>query len=161
MTAGDVMTADPETVTPEATVSDAWELMRERGVRHVPVVKDGALVGMLSDRDLIRFDLGRLGAMEGAGGLRGQLGTPVVQVMSTDVIAVEPDGYFYGRVTMNDVPRIVEALSDLWGGNVISRGGRVAAFLDPAVAFSQGFGMNNAGTIVGMRNNLAFAAVAQ
>lgn len=34
-------------------------------------------------------------------------------------------------------------------------------FLDPAAAFSQGFGINNAGTIVGMRNNLAFVAVAQ
>lgn len=34
-------------------------------------------------------------------------------------------------------------------------------FLDPAAAFSQGFGMNNAGSIVGMRNNLAFVALAQ
>jgi probable HAF family extracellular repeat protein len=34
-------------------------------------------------------------------------------------------------------------------------------FLDPAAAFSQGFGINNSGSIVGMSNNLAFAAVAQ
>lgn len=28
------------------------------------------------------------------------------------VIAVEPDGYFYGRVTMKDVPEIVQALRE-------------------------------------------------
>jgi (2Fe-2S) ferredoxin len=27
------------------------------------------------------------------------------------VIAVEPDGYFYGRVTMEDVPRIADAFA--------------------------------------------------
>lgn len=87
MTAGDVMTPDPETVTPEATLSDAWDLMRERGVRHVPVVKeDGALVGMLSDRDLLfsaaeeRLELGR-----------SRLEVPVVEVMSADVLVVEPE----------------------------------------------------------------------
>lgn len=28
------------------------------------------------------------------------------------VIAVEPDGYFYGRVTMEDVPELVESLAN-------------------------------------------------
>jgi (2Fe-2S) ferredoxin len=28
------------------------------------------------------------------------------------VIAVEPDGYFYGRVTQADIPEIVEALAN-------------------------------------------------
>jgi CBS domain-containing protein len=38
-------------------------LMSELEIRHVPVVEDGALVGMLSDRDLARLDIARMLAM--------------------------------------------------------------------------------------------------
>ena len=91
MTASDLMTADPTTVTPQASVAEALDLMRELEVRHVPVVENGALVGMLSDRDLARFDNARLLLVEGAETLRPELATPVVNVMSTDVIAVNPE----------------------------------------------------------------------
>ena len=91
MTANDLMTPDPVTVTPRASVAEVWDLMRELEVRHVPVVEDGALVGMLSDRDLARFDIARLLVVEGAETLRHELATPVVRVMSSDVIAVNPD----------------------------------------------------------------------
>lgn len=91
MTASDLMTADPTTVTPQASVAEALDLMRELEVRHVPVVENGALVGMLSDRDLARFDNARLLLVEGAETLRQELATPVVTVMSTDVIAVNPE----------------------------------------------------------------------
>jgi acetoin utilization protein AcuB len=79
------------TVTPQATVAEVWDLMRESEVRHVPVVDRGALVGMVSDRDLARFDIGRLLMAEGAEALRHELGTPVVKVMTSDVIAVSPE----------------------------------------------------------------------
>lgn len=42
------------TLAPGATLREAANLLRDRHVRHVPVVEDGALVGMLSDRDLRR-----------------------------------------------------------------------------------------------------------
>jgi len=93
MRAQDVMTPNPTTVPPHATVAEVWDLMRERAVRHLPVVDRGALVGMLSDRDLAHFDLARLltTATEGADALRRELGTPAVKVMSADVIAVNPE----------------------------------------------------------------------
>jgi CBS domain-containing protein len=91
MTAHDLMTPNPMTVTPDATVAEAWDLMRESEVRHVPVVDRGVLVGMVSDRDLARFDIGRLLMAEGAEALRHELGTPVVKVMTSDVIAVSPE----------------------------------------------------------------------
>jgi acetoin utilization protein AcuB len=50
----DVMRVNVVTVTPRARVADAFRLTRERGVRHLPVVDDGALVGIVSDRDLKR-----------------------------------------------------------------------------------------------------------
>jgi acetoin utilization protein AcuB len=48
----DTMVRDVATLGPEASVAQAWELCRERDVRHVPIVEDGRLVGLISDRDL-------------------------------------------------------------------------------------------------------------
>jgi acetoin utilization protein AcuB len=91
MQAQDVMTPDPVTVPSQASAAEVWDLMRERAVRHLPVVDGGTLVGMLSDRDLAHFDLGRVLSVEGAEALRRQLTTPAINVMSPDVIAVEPE----------------------------------------------------------------------
>lgn len=50
---GEVMTADPTTVTPELPFGHALHLMYERGFRHVPVVDNGVPVGMVSARDAL------------------------------------------------------------------------------------------------------------
>ena len=48
-----VMTRDPFTIDPAAPIATAVAVMRDKGVRHLPVVNDaGTLVGMISDRDL-------------------------------------------------------------------------------------------------------------
>ena len=47
-----VMTKDPDTVTPGEAAIDALERMRTHGYRHLPVVEDGKLVGIVSIRDL-------------------------------------------------------------------------------------------------------------
>jgi acetoin utilization protein AcuB len=65
--------------------------MREFDIRHIPVVQGGELVGMVSDRDVAYLDVARLLMAEGADGLQRQLATPVISVMSSDVIAVEPE----------------------------------------------------------------------
>jgi acetoin utilization protein AcuB len=91
MTASDLMTSSPATVTPAATVAEAWDLMRELDVRHLPVVDGETLVGMLSDRDLGTLDVIRMLTEAGADSLRLQLGRPIVQLMSTDVVTAEPE----------------------------------------------------------------------
>jgi CBS domain-containing protein len=49
----DAMTKSPITIDPEAPVGTALAVMRERRVRHLPVVDDeGRLVGLVTDRDL-------------------------------------------------------------------------------------------------------------
>lgn len=50
VTAADLMSADPVTLPPSATVGEAMTLMRHLGVRHVPVVAEGRFVGVLDDR---------------------------------------------------------------------------------------------------------------
>ena len=53
LTVSDVMTKAPLTIDPEAPVATAVAVMRERGLRHLPVVDDDRrLIGILSDRDL-------------------------------------------------------------------------------------------------------------
>jgi acetoin utilization protein AcuB len=54
---GEWMTANPKTVEPSTSVRTAFFRMRSEGVRHLPVVDDGKLVGMVTDRDLRRPDL--------------------------------------------------------------------------------------------------------
>lgn len=46
------MTAQPWTVDRKTSVREAHQLMQEHGVRHLPVVDDGELVGIVSERDL-------------------------------------------------------------------------------------------------------------
>jgi acetoin utilization protein AcuB len=87
----DVMSSNPVTVSPDASVAEVWDLMREHAIRHIPVLDRGALVGMLSDRDLAHFDMARLLNVEGADALRRALATPVAKVMSSDVVDVSPD----------------------------------------------------------------------
>ena len=42
-------------VNPETTVDETMALMTDRRIRHAPVVEDGALVGMISIGDLVKF----------------------------------------------------------------------------------------------------------
>jgi acetoin utilization protein AcuB len=48
----DWMTPDPHAVPPTTPVLEAMQLLREGGYRRLPVVKDGKLAGIVTDRDL-------------------------------------------------------------------------------------------------------------
>ncbi len=48
----DVMTRNPLTVSPAETIGQADELMNENRFRQLPVVEDGELVGIVTDRDI-------------------------------------------------------------------------------------------------------------
>jgi CBS domain-containing protein len=53
----EVMTKEPQTITPDKTFGHAMLLMHEGGFRHVPVVDEGKLVGMVSSRNALDPDL--------------------------------------------------------------------------------------------------------
>ena len=46
------MSKNPETIAPEDYLADALVKMHKGGFRRLPVVKDGKLVGIITDRDL-------------------------------------------------------------------------------------------------------------
>lgn len=49
----DVMTPDPDSLSPEISVDDAASWMMAAGYRHLPVIADGNLIGMVSIKDLM------------------------------------------------------------------------------------------------------------
>lgn len=51
MRVSDVMTPCPYRTTTDATVNEALEKMLLRNVRHLPVIEDGRLIGVFSERD--------------------------------------------------------------------------------------------------------------
>lgn len=48
----DIMKSPAVTVSPETTLEDAYRLMQEKGIRHLPVVEAERLLGVITDRDL-------------------------------------------------------------------------------------------------------------
>ena len=49
----DIMTRNVIVVTPQTSNRDCMALMREKRIRHLPVVEQGVVLGMLSIRDLM------------------------------------------------------------------------------------------------------------
>src|SRR5882757_3830755 len=71
------MIVDPVTMSPDARVSDALEVMRQYKISGVPITKNGKLVGILTNRDLrfeSRFDI------------------PISKVMTKDNLITVPVG---------------------------------------------------------------------
>ncbi|HEX8640988.1 MAG TPA: CBS domain-containing protein [Allosphingosinicella sp.] len=55
-----IMTAPAITVTPEKQVMGALSLMTQRRIRHLPVVEDGRLVGLVSLGDLVKYRMDKI-----------------------------------------------------------------------------------------------------
>jgi CBS domain-containing protein/gamma-glutamylcysteine synthetase len=52
---GEIMETNPVTVSPETTTLEAIRLMRTNKITCLPVVRDGKLVGMVTERDLVQI----------------------------------------------------------------------------------------------------------
>jgi acetoin utilization protein AcuB len=76
------MTLSPQVISSGHTLAQAHQVMRERKIRHLPVVDDGRLVGVVSQRDLYLLQTLR--------GLDPATET-VEEAMSREPFAVRPD----------------------------------------------------------------------
>jgi acetoin utilization protein AcuB len=52
LTVNDLMTAVPDTVTPSTPLRTVIGIMKTRGYRQIPVLDNGKLVGIVTDRDI-------------------------------------------------------------------------------------------------------------
>jgi len=52
LTVNDLMTAVPNTVTPDTSLRHIIGIMKSGGYRQIPVLEDGVLVGIITDRDI-------------------------------------------------------------------------------------------------------------
>ena len=88
MTVQDIMTPNPVTVDVTDTVQDVIDVLNDMDIRHVPVIDNGVLSGMISDRDLRDFTLPMMARFNDPEAARERCKTPVSQVMHSDVITI-------------------------------------------------------------------------
>ena len=92
MRVADLMTRSLVTVGHDATVAEAWSIMRTRQVRHLPVLDtDRRLIGILTDHDLRQVVLDRCVQEEPSQLARSLARLRVNEVMTWAVITVRPD----------------------------------------------------------------------
>jgi len=91
MVVDEVMSSDPFVVSVTDSVGSVIKKLIETDVRHLPVVSEGGLVGMVSDRDLRSFTPVAMLELTQPRELQARLAQPISKVMTTDVISVNPE----------------------------------------------------------------------
>lgn len=84
------MSANPYAATVTCSVRQALQILNEADVRHLPIVDDGTLVGIVSDRDLRAFLPSATVELERPDAVRQLLAQPISSVMSTSLVLVNP-----------------------------------------------------------------------
>ncbi len=79
----DIMTSPAVAVSADITLADAYRTMREKGIRHLPVVDGDRLVGVITDRDLRLATSALVPSPFPAG-------SPIATVMSSPPVTADP-----------------------------------------------------------------------
>lgn len=90
MNVSEIMTAAPAAATPDSTVRDVARSMYELDVRHIPIVHDGELQAIVSDRDLRTATLPDLEEATSPGRQAEILDTPVIELAPSQLFTVSP-----------------------------------------------------------------------
>jgi citrate synthase len=106
------MTAAPEVVEPGNSIDDALDRLARHGYRHLPVVDDGQLVGIVSMRDLMRVASIRPAGEAAIDVPRGLKGVIVTETSIGDVRGTE--GFFHYRQYSATELAEHRSLEDVW-----------------------------------------------
>ena len=87
----DYMSLEPQTLNANQTLLDAVLLLRSAGLRHIPILEEGRLVGVLTDRDVARVAPTFLLPLPAQEYNRLFETTPVGKVMTRNPISITPD----------------------------------------------------------------------
>ncbi len=113
------MTSTPVTIGPRATLKEAHELMKERGFRHLPVLKDNDLIGILSERDLAL-----IGSIHG---------TDIERLLVADAMTVLPY-HVAPEASLFEV--VSEMASNKYGSAIVVENGKVVGIFTAVDALS-------------------------
>lgn len=121
MQADEIMTSDVVTIEENGTLGQALEIMQEKAIRHLPVVRGRELVGMLSDRDLRSFGVTMVADVDVLEQLKARLESSVSAAMSGNLITVDPSSDVVEIIDLmveeriNAVPVVDEETNELVG----------------------------------------------
>jgi acetoin utilization protein AcuB len=96
----DVMSQPVVTVEPTTLLLDAAPAIRSSSIRHLPVMKEGRLVGLISDRDIQRCAPSRLIPISEDEYNAVFASTNVGRVMTRDPISVAPDATLLSAISL-------------------------------------------------------------
>lgn len=91
MTVDTIMSRDVEVVAPDATLMEIQEVLRQHGFRHLLVVDEGTLIGIISDRDVLRALSPFLDTLSETARDVKTLTRSAREVMRNDPVCVAPD----------------------------------------------------------------------
>lgn len=90
MRCSEIMTRDVRTATREMTLRDVAQMMRDGDMGSAPIVEDGRLIGIVTDRDVVVRCVA-----EGRGP-----DTPIGDAMTTEIFSVKPDDFAFEAVRL-------------------------------------------------------------
>jgi acetoin utilization protein AcuB len=112
------MTKKVTTVGPDDYLSDAITLMKEKSIKHLPVVKGGRLRGIISDRDIKEYTPSKATCLD-VYELHYLLAkTKIKDLMTTKVITTSPDTPVE-EAAMVLLDRNIDCLPVLDGGSLV------------------------------------------
>jgi acetoin utilization protein AcuB len=117
----DIMTPRPFTIEPHKPVLEALLIMYEHDIRRLPVMEQGKLVGIISDRD-IKQTMSRPSLANRRRGQEPELELSVGEVMTRDVISVMQD---------DDIKEVIELMIEnkITGLPVLNQGKKLVGIV--------------------------------
>jgi len=87
----DFMTSEPQTLETKNTLLDAVLMLRRQELRHIPIMEDARLVGILTDRDVARYAPSMLMGISPQEYNRVFEDTPVAKIMTRNLYHTSPE----------------------------------------------------------------------
>lgn len=106
------MTREVIAVPPSLSVANAWKLMARKKIRHLPVISERKLVGIVSDRDLLR-----VGHIDPTGEL-AFVERSLADIMTLEVVVCEPSDSV-AAVSQTMITRKIDALPVVSSGELV------------------------------------------
>lgn len=117
-----IMSQHVHCVLPEVTLAEVQEIFQQVPYHHLLVARDGILLGVISDRDVLRMSSPSIETAEATAQDQSLLATQVQDFMSTNLITVKRD-------TLIDTAAILLMEHDISCLPIVSKGNAIEGIL--------------------------------